>query len=172
MTRRLLLTGVLAIAATSAQAHLLQEGHSTLKLADRSAFLVVSVPAGAFTDVDDDGDGAISPLELDRHKGEVEQQFRDGFSISDRANSQTRSLIWISTPHTDHQASEASGMRYVVVMHRVDFATPLKEPNVTFRLFGSGPQHDRLTMKASHGELTETAVLDPSHPEHAFFTSE
>ena len=172
MIRRLLLTSVLAIASTSAQAHLLQEGHSTLKLADKSAFLVVSVPASALTDVDDDGDGAISALELDLHKDKIEQQFRDGFSISDGANSQTRSLVWISAPHTNHQSSEAAGMHYVVVMHRVDFATPPKEPKVTFHLFGSGAQHDRLTIKASHGELTETAVLDPSRPEHAFFMTE
>ncbi|NCP24477.1 MAG: hypothetical protein GW854_10070 [Erythrobacter sp.] len=172
MIRRLLLASVLAIAATSAEAHLMQEGNATMKIAENSAFLVVSVPASALTEVDDDGDGAISPLELEKHKDAVEQQFRDGFSISDGANSQTRSLIWISAPHTDHQSSNPKGMDYLVVMNRVDFAIPPKKPKVTFRLFGEGPQHDHLTLKASHGELTETAVLTSSLLDHTFFTAE
>ena len=171
MIGRLILMGCLALITTTAQAHLLPKGNATIRIAKNSAFLVVSVPARALSDVDDDANGIISSVEIDRHKDAIEEQFRTGFALTDGANVETRSLTWITVPHTDGHANSVDGMDYVVVMHRVDFATVPQQPKMAFRLFGSGAQHERLTVKASRGKTTEIAELNAEYPEHSFFVT-
>ena len=79
---RLVITIFLLMSVTTLHAHLMVEQHGTINFANGGAFLVLSVPVSAFSGVDDDGDGALSAVELSRHSKVVEEQLHDGVSSS------------------------------------------------------------------------------------------
>ena len=67
----------------SAHGHLMVAQRGTLKIDDDGAFVLLSVPVGAFEGVDDDGDGSLGAGELAAHRRAIERQVHAGLRLVD-----------------------------------------------------------------------------------------
>ena len=110
--RLLALVGVAL--ATRASAHLMVAQHGTVNVVGDGAFLVLSVPAAAFPFADEDGDGRLSPLELQRHQAEVGAAVQSGVRLLEGDTScPLEGLLFSLTP--DELAPEDVGAQVVVL---------------------------------------------------------
>ncbi len=170
MPRLLGILLALSLFAGTAEAHLLPKQSATMNLVDRAAFFVVSVPVSALTGVDDDGDGLLSLVEIQRHTTEIQRQFEARFHISSNGRRGTGVLTWVSSPVNDGSMTEVD---YVVVMHRANFDEVPINPELTTDLFGSKSGEAQMTITATHGlataKVTEVALLEVGASTHMFF---
>ncbi len=158
----------LAFTGCDAHAHLLHRQSATMKIEGHTANILVSVPVSAFDDVDKDGDGLLSPAELAASRDRIGKQFAAGFDVAEASNPVQRRLTWAVSPEThDVDAS----VDYVVVMHRVFFASPPRNPNVKIDLFGASSADAKYIFRASCGDREEEAILGNREREHTFFSS-
>lgn len=108
-----LLCATLAVAG-AAQAHLMVAQKGTLNFKGDGVYLLLSVPVSALKKTDDNGDGALSPAELQAHQAEIEKQLLAGLQL--RRNGQALPLeglmLTLSPPDDAHQLPA----RQVVVM--------------------------------------------------------
>ena len=149
-----------------AHAHLLPKQNATIKISDRSAYVVVSVPLTALNGVDDDGDGLLSLQELQRHSPEIQAQFESRFRVSQDGRPGVAAFSWVAPPDAD---VGPAGSDYVVVLHRADFDQPLLRPQVETDLFGTRADEARMTLRATLGQTVEVAILEPGAQSHRFF---
>lgn len=152
--------------AGAAQAHLLPAQNATMNIVDRAAYFVVSVPVSALHGVDLDGDGQLSPAEIDQRRDAISREFEARFRVSSDDAAGTNRLTWVLPP--DDTAHESA---YIVILHRVDFAAAPTHPLLTTDLFGSGNGEALLTMTATRAGTTEVAVITPAAASHVFFRS-
>lgn len=168
MMRLLSVLLALALVADTAHAHLLPKQTATMNILGRSAFCVVSVPASALANVDDDGNGLLSLAEIQRHATEIQRQFGTRFRISSNGSSAVGALSWVMPPVDDGAESD-----YVVLLHRADFAEDPVHPEISTDLFGANADEGQMTVRATHdvdgSKVSEVAILAPSTPAHVFF---
>jgi hydrogenase/urease accessory protein HupE len=130
----------------------------------------VSVPLTALVGVDDDGNGQLSLVEIQRHMADIQRQFNARFHVSDNGLPGTGVLSWVSSPINDGTTTEAD---YVVVMHRANFADVPTNPHITTDLFGTKADERQMTITATHGldsaKVTEVAILNSNSQSHTFF---
>lgn len=157
------LWGLLSLAG-EAQAHLLPAQNATMNLVDNAAYFVVSVPLSALQGVDLDGDGQLSPAEIDSGRDAITRQFEARFRVTSDGVPGAGRLTWVLPP--DDTAHESA---YVVVLHREDFAVPPAHPVLATDLFGTGAGEAMLTLTATRSGATEVAVLTPGASSHEFF---
>lgn len=169
--KRSLCYAMIAVAAllpSVAQGHLLHEQSATMKIVDNSANFVVAVPASVLESVDLDSDGLLSVAEIEAGRQAIIAQFNAGFSVSDQGVAGEQALTWVVSPETHDPGAPTD---YVVVMHRVFFASPAMSPDVTFNLFGAEADEQSVRFRAARGEETETVNLTPDANTHAFFST-
>jgi hydrogenase/urease accessory protein HupE len=170
LCRALRVTLGLALVASPAHAHLLPKQNATLNIIDRAAFCVVSVPVSALRGVDDDGNGLISKVELQRHTAEIQAQFEARFRLRSDGQAGVSALSWVTSPESDGSEPEHD---FVVIMHRVNFARVPEHPELSTDLFGTRPGEKQFTITATHGtgaaHITEVAILEPAAHTRIFF---
>ncbi len=162
-----------------ASAHLLPAQNATINIIDNAAFVVVSVPVSALSGVDDNRDGMLTPAEIQLHSDSITQQFSARFHVSDRGKSGATVLNWIVPPQTDGSDDRST---YVVLMQRVNFASPIQNPEISTDLFGTAPNEASLTITATRDsaaqpafaanaadKLREVAILEAGANTHQFF---
>jgi len=142
---------VWCLLAPAAQAHLIEAHKGTLNLLDRAAYLVVSLPVSALDNVDDDGDGALSPAELEAHAGAIRAQVIAGVQLLGPDGALPLHLLMLDVTPPEDSPGRAS--RHVVAMGWFDLggASAAQAPDgpalreglrMRFRLFraaGPGP---------------------------------
>lgn len=156
----------LAIAPSVANAHLLPKQTATIRVVDKSAFLVVSVPASTLTGVDDDANGKLSIAEISRHNQAIAQQFNARLKLTAPAASAQPALTMVMSPDTDGESMETD---YVVVLHRVDFSTAPSRPTIQFDLFGTSAGEDQVRIRATRSDRVEVAIIRAGANQHTFF---
>ncbi|MEO0462410.1 MAG: hypothetical protein AAF127_04715 [Pseudomonadota bacterium] len=144
----------------------MHERNATMKVVDNSANLVIAVPVSAYEGVDTDADGLLSPREIELGQSAMATQFTDNFQVSDGTVIGREALTYVLSPET-HRPQEP--VDYVVVMQRVFFDEVPRSPTVAFTLFGEEQPDAKLTLRATYGNYSETAVLSPSNTQHTFF---
>ncbi|MEO0440667.1 MAG: HupE/UreJ family protein [Pseudomonadota bacterium] len=156
----------LLMLASSAQAHLLPKQNATMNIVDNAAFFVVSVPVSALKDVDDDGNGKLTAQEIQRHDRSIKQQFADRFTVTNEGEGGTSVLSWIMAPDGGggQMASD-----HIVIMHRMNFPAVPENPVLMTDLFGTGPDEQQMTVKATLDGVSEVAILRPDVTAHQFF---
>lgn len=152
--------------ASGAQAHLLPKQNATMNIVDNSAFFVVSVPVSALEGVDDDSDGMLSAQEIQSHDAEIKQQFSARFRVTNEDEAGTSVLSWVMAPDGSGAAMKAD---YVVVMHRANFSVIPENPILTTDLFGTNPDEQQMTVRATLDGVSEVAILRPDVKAHQFF---
>lgn len=156
----------LLMLASGAQAHLLPKQNATMNIVDEAAFFVVSVPVSALKNVDDDGDGKLTAQEIQKQDQSIKQQFADRFAVSNDGQEGTSALSWVMAPDGSDAQMEAD---YVVILHRANFPETPENPVLTTDLFGTGPDEQQMTVKATLDGVSEVAVLRPAVTAHQFF---
>ncbi len=161
-----LLLALATFLPSAAAAHLLHEQNGTMKIVDNSANFVISVPVSALEGVDQNGDGLLSPVELEAGRDRIIAQFMAQFDVFDGEAAGRKVLTWVVSPET-HQPDAATS--YVVVMQRVFFNEEPSSPRVVFNLFGEQPGEREMSLRATHGEKSETVIFTPDNSQHTFF---
>jgi hypothetical protein len=116
MTYRLLVLSLAATLSTCSHAHLFPKQHANVKILENGASMVVAVPSSALRDVDDNGDGLLSPQEIQIHNNAIRDQFIARFRVSCDGEPATSNLTWVVPPQTDGPPTDSD---YVVLLHRV-----------------------------------------------------
>lgn len=148
--------------AHPARAHLLPRSQGTLNLRGADAYAMVSIPATALPEADDDHDGQISSDELRRHYAAILAHANRGFSVMDGDTPGTAEAM-ILLP----EGMAAS--RYLVLMQHTHFATPPVSPRLRTHLFGPGDADQQLSVQAIRGTESEFVILTTDVPERALF---
>ncbi|MBA3879481.1 MAG: hypothetical protein C0500_07185 [Sphingobium sp.] len=167
----LLLLAALAWTA-AANAHLLPKQNATLHVIGDKGYLVVSVPVGALTGVDDDRDGLLDARELGRHSADIGRQFQARFRVASPDGPAPTELALVAHPGSDTGLSDPT--RYVVVLASAQFAKPPASVTIETDLFGSAADERQITLRARRdsaapADNAEVGVLDASNPQHQFF---
>jgi HupE / UreJ protein len=164
-------------------AHLLPAQNATLNIIDNAAFIVVSVPVSALQGVDDDSDGLLSLVEMQRHNAAIIRQFQARFQMTDGGVKGQTVLSWVVPPQTDHDTTDSN---YLVLMQRINFPNLIALPTVSTDLFGTREGEAQMTMTATRdfaktasetsknvaaitNQVREVAILRPGNGQHQFF---
>lgn len=169
IARLLLLMAAIVGLGGSAAAHLLPAQTATLNVVGDTAYFVVSVPASALKGIDDDGNGALSALEISRHSRDIALQFNQRFHVAADGIAGVPMMTMAWSPQTQGPPADSS---YLVVLHSVRFAAPPREPAISTDLFGTGAGEAQMTMTAKRDkreDTAEVAILRPGAAEHVFF---
>lgn len=166
MIFRIFATLWLLMLASGAQAHLLPKQNATMNIVDNAAFFVVSVPVSALEGVDDDRNGMLTAQEIQSHDKEIKQQFADRFKVTNAGEAGTSVLSWVMAPDGSGAVMEAD---YLVIMHRANFSVIPENPILTTDLFGTNPDEQQMTVKATLDGASEVAILRPDVTAYQFF---
>lgn len=162
----------LATSFTSAHAHLLHQQEATLRLDGEKGYLAVAVPATAFSNVDDDADGHLSPQEIAVHREEISRQFRSRFRVRSPEGAATIEFAWVTNP-ADSVASNnpEAPTRYVIIMAGAKFKSAPTSVAIETDLFGEAPDERMLRVRARRDSAVETGVLSQTAPKYEFFAN-
>ena len=131
------LSGPMSMGA--ARAHLMPAQHGTLHIVDNGAFIVVTLPISAFGGLDDDGDGAVTMLELNRHRGAVVAAVRGGIVLNDALGDAPLTGVLLSPVRMDDALDAA--VAELTVLGRFELNLPVSALLFRLDLFdSSAPQ--------------------------------
>lgn len=141
LARRLLKVGALAclgclMCITSAQAHLMLAQKGTLNIVGDAVFMVMSLPVSAFTDVDDDDDGALSNKELDQHQGLLRLQIRTGLALTLSNEHLPLQLLMVDVAAHDQTPLAPAKQLLVLGRFQLPNTNLADDLRFQFRLFG------------------------------------
>jgi hypothetical protein len=104
----------------AAEAHLMVAQNGTLNFSGGGAYLVLSVPVSAFERVDDDGDGLLSPRELQAHRPRIEQAVLAAVQLRRSGRALELQGLLLNLSPSDHAggATHDAPARQLVVMGR------------------------------------------------------
>lgn len=145
---------------TSAQAHLMVAQHGTLNFLDDSVYMVLSLPASAFSDADENSDDQLSLVEFTEHRTDLIDAVTENVTLSNNAGNLQLNEIMIS-PVTPHDAPKEPADQ-VIVMGR--FALDDEEDNLQFHigLFGKQANFQTLEITATRKKENQKQVFELS----------
>ena len=162
--------------AASAQAHLMPAQRGTLNIVRDAAFLVLSVPVSGLQGIDDDGDGALSRAELQRHADAVRAQLRAGVQLMSANGPLPLQLVMVDVAAADN-APEAPASQLSVLGR---FALPVAmqataDPQVAssdalslrFAVFGARAGERLQHLTVTRGQETQWLRFTPEQTTHA-----
>ncbi len=167
----LLFTTLLA-SGPVAEAHMMPANRETINVVDHKAYLIVSIPVGAFEAVEACSDGALTATELQKSKRALRRVVRSHIHLQSNRQKATFREILFSLPsgygHNPNQSEE------LIVMIVARF--PTKPGPVTFGydLWTPNPEPLKIQTTVSEGRKTlqsETGVLSRNTPSYEFFAS-
>ncbi len=135
-----------------ASAHLMVAQHGTLNIKGNGAFMVLSVPMSAFDNIDDDGNGKISPTEFAKHRLDIIKAIKEKVALTDKDGARPLQGLLL-TPVVPHIVPKA-GSKQLVIMGRFALAskdTATNSNGLTFHvgLFGKGAEEKTLEITAT-----------------------
>ncbi len=154
----------------AASAHVMVAQRGTLNLQGEGAFLVVSLPVSAFSDVDDDRDGKLSFVELRAHQKTITEAVQQGIRLQggDAKMALLQGLM-LSLAQPDEATDQAATQ--LLVMGRFGIAN-LKAPvALEIDLFGHGADAQTLQIQATRGDEAQWLVFTPEHTHRTLFAS-
>ena len=157
--------------ASPLYAHLMPAQSGTLNVRDHAVFGALSIPVTALAAFDDDGNGRLSALELQRHQSALQQQVSTRLQLSNGTDPGTRDFLQLSVELVEDDPASAGGGTHVLVLVKQSFANTPTHIAIHTDLFGPRGAEQQLAIKAMHDSIAEMAVLRARHPEHEFFQS-
>ncbi|PWQ99727.1 hypothetical protein [Leucothrix arctica] len=144
-----------------ASAHLMVAQHGTLNIKDSGVFMVLSVPMSAFDNIDDDGNGKISPTEFAKHRKDIIKEIKEKVALTDNDGARPLQGLLL-TPVVPHIVPKA-GSKQLVIMGRFTLAskdTATNSSGLTFHvgLFGKGAEEKTLEITATRRLSKEIAA--------------
>jgi hydrogenase/urease accessory protein HupE len=169
--RRAVVAVGIALAAWAAplHAHLMPAQSGTLNVRDRAVFGALSIPVSTLAGFDDDGNGRLSTLELQRHQEALQQQVSSRLQLRNGRDPGTRDFLQLSVELVENDPASSGGGTHVLVLVKQSFAAVPQALHISTDLFGSNGAEQQLAVKATHDGVAEMAVLRPRHSGHQFF---
>lgn len=169
----LALCGALLV-AVPAQAHLMAAQKGTLNLVGDAAFLVLSVPVSALQGVDDDGDGGLSPTELQAHMASIRTQVMAGVQLQGPNATLPLQLVMLDLTPPENAAVQPA--RQLVVMGRFALLpSPTQAEGLPltlrFSLFGTAAAEQQQDFTITRQKTTQWLRLVPGHNAQALLPS-
>ena len=141
----------------SAYAHLMVAQHGTLNFMDDSAYMVLSLPASAFSNADENKDGRLSITEFSDHRESIVDVVLNNVSLGNKNNLFTLHNLMVS-PVTPHGAP-ADPADQIIAMGRFSVSGDTKTLYFSVDLFGVQQEKKLLEI---------TAKRKKSNDEHTF----
>ena len=155
--------------AAPLHAHLMPAQSGTLNVRDRAVFGALSIPVSALVGFDDDGNGRLSMLELQRHQVALQQHVSSRLQLRNGADPGTRDFLQLSVELVENDSASAGGGTHLLVLVKQTFATTPTQLAIHTDLVGSRGGEQQLAIKAMHESIAEMAVLRARRPDHQFF---
>jgi hypothetical protein len=161
--------GAAAFGPGTAAAHLMPPGHGTLNVVDGKAYMVLSVPVSAFSDVEACRDGILTPAELSAHHDALVAQVRADVHLA-HAGAFEQVLFDLPSGY-GHEHDAGEDLVVMVVAPVPDLSAGLSLQTDLWT-----ESSDRLKVRATVSEggrdvRTEVAVLTTDRRSSAFFDS-
>ena len=156
-----------ALAAPSAHAHLMVAQHGTLNLVGDGAFMVLSLPAAAFPQADDDHDGRLARAEFERHHRDIAAAVSAGVALVDGDGSHAPDGVLLSlSPDDDTPDAPAPQL---VALGRIAHPRPDQPATLRISLFGAAAGARPLEVLVTRGDRRRVLVFTPAEPERELF---
>ncbi|MCC7054513.1 MAG: hypothetical protein IT355_14685 [Gemmatimonadaceae bacterium] len=168
--RLVALAVALLLRATPAHAHLMPAQQGTLNVRDNAVFAALSVPVSALHRWDADGDGRMSPSELDARRAEILVELDAGITIRSDGTAGRRDLLLPSVAIDEGDPLAARGGTHLLVLVRQSFDTAPGTVQLRLSLFGRIAAEREFLVKALHrGTGPEVAIITPADAMHDYF---
>lgn len=141
-----------------AQAHLMVAQHGTLNFLDDSAYLVLSLPASAFIDADDDKDGLLSITEFSEHRRDIIAMVAEKVTLGTKTEHFELHNIMVS-PVTPHDAPKDPADQ-IIVMGRFSLAKNADDLFFRVDLFGESSEARSLEITAARKSNQNKQVFE------------
>lgn len=138
-------------------AHLMVAQHGTLNFLDDNVYLVLSLPATAFSGVDEDGDGKLSMTEFAQHRSELIDTVSDKVTLADAGGNRPLQGIMVS-PVTPHDAPKMPADQ-IIVMGRFVLESSSRDLHFHVGLYGNEPAKQTLEITATHKSANRKDVF-------------
>jgi hydrogenase/urease accessory protein HupE len=159
---------VAALVALPLHAHLMPAGQGTVRLVGDSAYVVVAVPASLLRIADDNQDGLIAVAEIDRHRAALDALVSQRLQL--QAGGEPGRLVFSDLLISHAEDLAGRGADAIAVARRYQWAHAVETFSIQASIFEPGKPQAQFLVRASFGELHESAVLTPDRADAAFFT--
>ena len=161
--RLLLALCLFCLLSTAAVAQLMPAQRSTLNFTQNSAFMVVSVPASAFSSADINGDKQLSRDELTQYRAVISSRIAQNIRLFDRNGQLELRDITLALSGDGHghvnASSELIATGRFALSQDVD-QTPDQGFSFAISLFGDSPSEYSYAITASRSERSERHLLE------------
>jgi len=141
--------------ASHADAHLMPAQQGALHVQGPSVLAMVALPVSALNRVDDDGDGRLSDLEVQRHLARIKDQVQASFRIFNGDTPGRLDQLQVLAEEDERTPPPASpatpfglsaGAPYFLMLMKVSFASPPDSLHLAVDFFGTAPRERQLTL--------------------------
>ncbi len=168
--RAALLAVLACMAGALAHAHLMPAGQGTVRIVGDSAYVVLAVPSGLLSQADDNRDGRIGVMEIERHRPAIGATVSRQFALACGAT--PARLLFEDLLLSHPEELRGGGADSVVVARRYQCDAPITQLRVRADLLPPGMDNATYAMTALKGELRETMLLAPGNSEAVFFAGD
>ena len=144
-----------------ANGHLINPQHGSLNVTEDGAYLVISIPASAFRDIDRNLDEAISIAEFNQSRGAILRAVNREVHLSTKANSLVLEGVMFS-PEISHE--DQNNVTHVVVMGRFSLPETAPATRLQINLFGQGANENFFKILITRGSIETSIKLTPEEP--------
>jgi HupE / UreJ protein len=158
------------LAEARAEAHLMVAQRGTINLVGNGAFIVISLPASAFVEADDNGDGKISAAEVGAHRSELMVTIASKLSLTDDQGPRTLEGLMLSLSPNDDAPSEPASQ--LVALGRFALTSP-NGMRFKLELFGKteAEQTFQITVTRDATKDSQVLIVTPKSTTHSLFPS-
>lgn len=166
MKTKMLCGAALMGGATQAHAHLMPAGHGTINLVGDKAYVVMSVPVSAFSNVDTCSDGVLTQAEL--------QSSEDALRSEVNARVVLHGAGSFQPIHFDLETGPDHGGTDIIVMAVATVSHPEQPLELRSSLWTQESGRLQIRATVSEGRRTlrsEVVALTPTRPSAVFFST-
>lgn len=147
-------------------AHMMVAQHGSLNVVDGGVFMVLSLPVSAFSGIDDDKDGKLSPQEFAIHRAHISEVIHREVVLKD-SNGKLSLKGMMLSPVTAHHAPKAPASQ-LIVMGRYTLVESNSELEYQVGLFGNNTTEKTMAITATRKEDGNKQIIELS-PKHSSF---
>ena len=155
-----------------AVAHLMVAQKGAVNIVGDGAFVVLSIPASALPNSDDDGDGSLSRAELAKHHRSLASDIKKRLKLIDGKESRALQDMLLSLALAGHAHTDSSSQ--LIITGQFNLAGLGDKAKLYVDLFGSSQAENMLEIKTiqSSNKQTQLLLFTPQQREHTLFAAE
>jgi HupE / UreJ protein len=154
---------------STAHAHMMLSQKGTLNIVGNGAFMVISIPASAFTGVDDDGDGKMSMAELQTHRPAIVWAAQSKIRLLDENGA--RPLEGVMLMHSPADETPNAPAPQIIVLGRFALAQHYESLRFELNLFGKQEAEQSYQITVTQGTDKQLMIIRSDRATRAIFPS-